>query len=261
MAEANIQELFDETLKGDYEDESPWQAVHKLRQLGTREVFEVARKWCSSEDPLMRARGADVLAQLGKTWEHPTNSFPEESYSVVATLLMNSEQHSRPLVSAIAALGHLDDPRAIALIAPFHSHPDPEIRFSVACALGSFPNDPLCVKTLLALMQDADEDVRDWATFGLVVLGDADSSEIREALVRALSDLNKDVREEAVVGSAKRKELRVLTPLLTALEQSTVSDRIIEAAYTLLGMETDRKDWSARDYAAALEQRFPPVAK
>jgi hypothetical protein len=52
-----------------------------------------------------------------------------------------------------------------------HSISDPvQIRFSVACALGSFPNDPLSVRTLLAMMEDADGDVRDWATFGVGVL-------------------------------------------------------------------------------------------
>jgi hypothetical protein len=50
--------------------------------------------------PLMRARGIDVLAQLGKTVEHPTNSFPDESYSVVTNLLMG-ERDVRPLNSAI----------------------------------------------------------------------------------------------------------------------------------------------------------------
>jgi len=66
----------------------------------------------------MRARGIDVLAQFGKTVEHPTNSFPDESYSVVTNLLMG-ERDVRPLNSAIAALGHLDDPRAVPLIAQF----------------------------------------------------------------------------------------------------------------------------------------------
>ena len=166
MPEATIQQLFTETLRGDYEDEAPWEAVRKLRQLGTREVFDVAAAWCSSDNPLKRARGIDVLAQLGKTAEHRTNSFPDESYSVVTNLL-KGETDVRPLTSAIFALGHLDEPGAVPLIAQFRSHPNAETRFAVACALGSFPNEPLSVETLLALMADADEDVRDWATFGL----------------------------------------------------------------------------------------------
>ena len=74
----------------------------QVAATGTREVFDVATRWCSSDDPLMRARGIDVLAQLGKTVEHPTNSFPDQSYSVVTNLLMR-ERDVRPLNSAIAA--------------------------------------------------------------------------------------------------------------------------------------------------------------
>lgn len=44
-------------------------------------------------------------------------------------------------------------------------------------------------------MDDTDDDVRDWAAFGLGVLGDQDSVEIREALYRKLNDQSVDVRE------------------------------------------------------------------
>jgi hypothetical protein len=255
MSEATIQQLFADSLRGDYEDEAPWEAVRKLRQLGTREVLNVATAWCSSEDPMKRARGLDVLAQLGKTWEHPTNSFPEESYSAVTNLL-KSEPDVHPLKSAISALGHLDDARAVPLIAQFRSHPNAEIRFTVACALGSFPNEPISVDALLALMADTDEDVRDWATFGLGVLGDTDSVEIRQALVRRIDDPNEDVREEAMVGLAKRRDSSVLTMLLRAVEQPTMTDRAIEAAYLMLGMNNEREGWGPTDYAAALRERF-----
>jgi HEAT repeat protein len=56
---------------------------------------------------------------------------------------------------------------------------------------------------LAKLTADEDEEVRDWATFGLGVLGDIDTVEIREALAARLSDANDDAREEAVVGLAK----------------------------------------------------------
>jgi HEAT repeats len=255
MSEAIIQGRFAETLRGDYEDEAPWDAVRELRRLGTREVFDVAAEWCTSDEPLKRARGVDVLAQLGKTAAHQTNTFPEESYSIVSNLLKH-ESNVRPLNSAISALGHLDNPAAVPLIAPFYSHENAEIRFSVAFALGCFPNDPLSVTTLLTLVKDSDEDVRDWATFGLGVLGDQDSSEIRDALVRALGDSNEDVREEALVALAKRNDIAALRPLLVALQEPRVTSRITEAAYTLLGMTDEEKDWSPQQYASALKERF-----
>jgi HEAT repeat protein len=255
MTAPEIDELFTQTLSGDYDDEAPWEAVHALRRIGTREVFERAAKWCGSNDPLARARGADVLAQLGKAAGRARNSFPEECYSVIVGLVQR-ETEPLPLAAAIAALGHLENPLAVPLIANFATHPDPDVRFDVAFALGCFPDDPLSVATLVQLMQDADEDVRDWATFGLGVLSQADSTEIREALVRRLNDSNENVREEAMVGLASRKDHRVLAHLRASLEQPTVTDRVIEAAYLMLGMENKREDWEGADYAAALRERF-----
>jgi HEAT repeat protein len=251
----DIDELFAQTLSGDYEDEAPWEAVCALRHLGTREVFEKATEWCESDNPLARARGADVLSQLGKTIEHRSNSFPEESYSAVAALAQQ-ETHTRPLSSAIAALGHLDDPLGVPLIVQFYTHPSSEVRFAVACALGALPNEPRSAATLLKLMRDTDEDIRDWATFGLGVQGEIDSPEMRDALVLCLGDSNEDVREEAMAGLAKRKDRRVLEVLLAALEQPTMTDRVIEAACMMLDLQNERKGWKAGNYAAALRKQF-----
>jgi len=255
MAEANMEEIFAQTLLGTYDDEGPWEAVQSLRRLGTREVFDEAVKWTESAEPLVRARGIDVIAQLGKTAEHPSNSFPQESYDV-AVKIVQREEELQPLNSAISALGHIHDPRAVPLIAAFHSHPSEEIRFAVACALGCFPNEPLSVQTLLTLMEDADGGVRDWATFGLGVLGDQDSPEIRQALYRRMNDEDVDAREEAFVGLAKRRDTRILPQLIHELEQPSITDRIVEAAYTLLGLDQDQEEWSRQDYVNALRERF-----
>ena len=94
-----------------------------------------------SDGPLKRARGADVLAQLGKTADHPENNFPEESFDVVVALA-ESEKHIQPLSSAIQALGHIGDSRAVPLLVRHSTHPEAEIRFAVACASGSLPTTP-----------------------------------------------------------------------------------------------------------------------
>jgi HEAT repeat protein len=251
----DIDEFFAKTLNGDYEDDAPWQAVSALRRIGSREVFNRAAEWCTSSDVLVRARGVDVLAQLGKTADHPSNTFPEHSYSIVSSVL-KEERELLPLASAISALGHLDNALGVPLIARYRTHPSAEIRFRVACALGSFPNDPRSASTLLLLMEDVDEDVRDWATFGLGVLGDSDSTDVRDALIRRLGDPNDDVREEAIAGLGKRRDRRVLPSVLAALERPPVTVRIVEAAYQLLDMENSRKDWGPSAYAAALRERF-----
>jgi len=257
VSEGNIDQLFAATLSGDYDDEEPWEAIRVLRRdIGTRPVFERAAEWCRSDDPLKRARGADVLAQLGKTVGHPTNSFPEESYATVVALV-EREGDPQPLSSGIHALGHLDNPEAVPLVSRFGRHPIAEVRFAVACALGSYPNDPLSVTNLLELTRDSDADVRDWATFGLGVQGDCDTPEIREALFRCLEDQNEDVREEAMVGLAKRKDRRVLPILLQSLEQPSVTMRVTEAASLILGMDSEPEGWAAHNYISALRKHFP----
>jgi HEAT repeat protein len=256
MTPISIDELFASTLNGDYDSDEAWDAVHALRRVGTREVFDHAASWCKSPDPLKRARGIDVLAQLGKTSDHRVNSFPDESYAIVSESVRR-ETEVLPLYSVIIALGHLDNQAAVELVAPFHRHLDAEIRFATAFSLGTYPNPDLSVLTLLLLMDDSNADVRDWATFGLGVQGDRDSLEIRDALFRRLSDSNEDVREEAMVGLAKRKDARVLHALRAAIEAPEIKIRVAEAASLMLGLESDPEGWGAEEYRSALSSKFP----
>jgi HEAT repeat protein len=256
MNQKEIDELFAQASSGDYEDDTSWEAVSALRRAGTREIFDRAAEWCNSATPLLRARGADVLAQLGQTTEHPNNIFPEQSYLVVSTLLQR-EKEPLPLNAAIAAMGHIGNPQAVPLLVKYIRDPSPKIRFTLAFALGCFPNDPGAVEALLVLMEDSDADVRDWATFGLGVLGNADSVEIRDALLRRVGDSDENAREEAMIGLSKRKDQRVLEPLIAILEQPDVPSRAIEAADLMLDTTDAEKEWSGRQYAAALRQKFP----
>lgn len=253
---AQIDELFAQTLTGDYDEDAPWEAVAKLRNLGTHEVYERAAEWCISSVPLKRARGADVLAQIGRTFEHPQNNFLEESYAVVSQLIQH-ENEPLPLLAAIHALGHIGNPLALPLVIQNCYHEDANVRFAVACALGNFADDPRAVQALIALMGDRDEDVRDWATFGLGVLGDADSSEIRAALLKRTSDPNSDVREEALVALAHRKESGAIPTLVAELNHGTVSERLREAAESFLGENEQHETWDGYDFAKALSRRFP----
>lgn len=250
-----IEELFAETLKGEYDDEAPWHAVHELRHIGSREVLETASDWCRSDAPLKRARGAAVLAQLGHTADHLENSFPEESFNVVSALA-ESEKHIEPLSSAIHALGHIGDPRAIPLLVRYGTHPESEIRFAVACACGSFANEPAIVAILLELMHDSDEEVRDWATFGLGSLGTTDTPEIRDAFADLLNDSSSDVVDEALAALAQRRDQRALPLILERLRQPDVDELTLESAGAMLGMHAGKQQMAPEDYISALQLRF-----
>jgi HEAT repeat protein len=250
-----IDEVFARTLAGDYDDEAPWAAVRELQGLGTREVFDRAAEWCTSVEPLKRARGADVLAQLGRTSDQPGNNYPEDSFAVISSLIQ-IETESRPLGSAIYASGHLGDPRALPFLVRYENHSDAEIRFALAFALGSFTSEATAVDVLVRLTRDEDEDVRDWATFGIGALGKTDSPAIRDALTGRLDDSFEDARQEAIVGLARLKDERVLPALLIALDQPKVPGIIVEAAIEMLGLSESEEAWTPARCAAGLRKKF-----
>lgn len=252
MSRSSIKALFEQCLAGDYDDDLPWDAVHELRKIGTREVFNETVEWCHSPEPLYRARGLDILAQIGRTMETRQNFFPDESFAVVAKLL-DVETDDRPLSSAIYALGHIDNPGSVPLIARWATHPNCDVRFAVAWALGSFANDPLSIQKLIVLMQDDDDDVRDWATFSLGVQGVTDTPDIREALMKRIDDPFEDVRMEAFIGLGKRKDARIAPMLLSIFSQEEVKSGYIEAAELLLELESnDCQDWKVSHYAESI---------
>jgi HEAT repeat protein len=255
MPNAELDDLFAKTLHSDYDDEEAWRAIHALHSIGTREVFEKAADWGRSGEPMKRARAADVLGQLGKTAQNPKTLFAEDAYKVL-TGMLESEADPLPLSSILTAIGHLENPSAIPLMLPFSYHPDRDIRFALAFALGCFPDDERTVSTMLRLMSDKDSEVRDWATFGIGVLGDFDSSRIRDTLFQNIADEDEDVREEAMAGLAKRRDRRVVPSLIRALEAVSPSDRAIEAANLILDRAlAPLPDASA--CLAALRQRYP----
>jgi HEAT repeat protein len=253
MTAEQIDDLFAQTLTGNYDEETPWAAVNKLQKLASREVVELAREWCVSNEPLKRARGADVLSQIGVSVEHPQNSFPAESFSAVLELSRH-ETESLPLRAAISALGHIGNPLAIPALIQNCPHNDDGVRLAVALALGKFANDPRATRALIVLMQDGDEVVRDWATFGLGVLGKTDSPEIRDALLQQIADADTNTREEAFVALAKRKEARAVPALISVLKQGPLSDRLRESAELFLGEQSE--EWDEHDFAKALKQRY-----
>jgi HEAT repeat protein len=248
--------LFLTTLDGDYDDEAPWASVNALQQLGTREVLDSAARWLNSLDPLERPRGADVLAQLGVGDGQP-HAFPQEARDLLMALL-RTESETRPTASAIIALGHIQDPHALPALLAFVSHENAEVRHATAFALGCFAEHRSTIPALLRLMSDPDADVRDWATFSLGVMGEADSDEIRDALLQRLDDDCGDVRQEAIAGLAKRRDRRVLPALIAALEPPQEATRVAtDAASAMLDWTQAPEGLRESDLVAALRARYP----
>jgi HEAT repeat protein len=253
VLEDSIDELFAETLNGEYDADAPWEAVRDLRRLGSRAVFDRAVAWCGSRDSLKRARGADVLAQLGRGVGQP-HSFPQESFEIISKMA-SLESEPLPLASAIHALGHLGDARAVKFLVAHQSDANADVRFAVAAALGAFAKDPVAASGLVRLASDPDEDVRDWATFAIGEFSGLDSPEVRELLFRNFGDSSEDVRYEAMAGLAKREDARVLPALIKALKEPGVSSATLEAASAMLG-RSEVPEWKPEDIITALREKF-----
>lgn len=200
------------------DENQAWEAVSTLHFRATREVFEEGGTLCRSECPQERRLGADILGQLGV----PDRLCPDECVAILAE--MSAIETDREAIGSICtALGHLHHPGAVEPLLRWMRHPYAEIRWHVAVALCGH-EEPDAVEALIELSTDADEDVRDWATFGLGSQMDLDTPAIREALCARLNDSDPVTRAEAFVGLARRKDERVIAPLIEALDSTQLDE-------------------------------------
>jgi len=85
------------------------------------------------------------------------------------------------------------------------------------------------MRQLIAMTRDNDVSNRDWATM-LLASEEADTPEIREALLSAANDENDVVRAEALVGIAQRDRGLALPLVLKALSGEWAGMPLFEAA-------------------------------
>lgn len=207
-----------------------WDCIREVQRQGAREGFEAALRFARDHDPARRQAGAAILGQIGCS--HGRDTFRVESVAALIELLADPE----PVVLATAAhgLGHRQDQSAISQLVPLSSHLDPEVRLGVVLGL-SGNNDERAISALIALTTDEDRDVRDWATFGLGQQIDADTPEIVVALRGRLSDLDAEIRGEALSGLARRKVPGTAEAIMAEIDRdpASVIAVVLEAAAEL----------------------------
>jgi HEAT repeat protein len=224
------------------DEDAAWEPVFLLHIRDTREVLDAAALLCSSNKPRERELGADILGQLGI----PERAFPNECFYLLAEML-RTETKPDVLNSILTAFGHLEKPETIDLVLPFKTHAEANVCFGVVMGLQP-NNDSRAIAALIDLSNDADADVRDWATFGLGSQIDLDSPAIRAALFARLADPDDDTQAEAMVGLARRKDDRVIALLIEKLSSGSVSEMDVEAAKEighpdLLSALIELKEW------------------
>jgi HEAT repeat protein len=225
--------------------------VDELRTRGEVDTFNRACSMCSDPREEIREQAAQILSQLGPS-EAPA---PLRKQSVPFLLELLTRDPSPCVRSAAAAgFGHIaahEEARRYLLEAA--KDPSPEVRFSVAFALGG-DHDPVATSALIELMDDSDEDVRDWATFGIGTLRDHDSPPIREALFKRITDSNEEACFEAYAGLAARKDQRILGQLIEELETHPETSRLLESALLMLGRQGEEPEPSVTGVLSELKK-------
>ncbi|WP_434387052.1 HEAT repeat domain-containing protein [Melittangium boletus] len=240
-------------LEGGEEDDRAWEAVRVLQERGTREVLDAAARLLVAPEDTARARGADILGQLGVELD----LFHEERLGLLLDLARR-ERVPGVLASTVSALGFLEDERAVPGLVALKGHPSGPVRCAVAQAM---PATALAeaVAALVDLSADEDRDVRNWATFQLGSVCEADTPLLREALLRRVRETDLEIQGEALLGLAQRKAPQTLAPLLGALAARTVNVLAVEAALELQDARVYPALLSLRDREGEADRHFRGV--
>jgi HEAT repeat protein len=197
-----------------------WDRIVDLQRRGGAEVLDQARRLCASRDRERRRLGVDILGQLrAATAADGMPRIGDPDHEAAMRILLDVAAHERDpdVLHALGiAFGHRHDPRGVPALRRWRSHPDADVRYTVAFGLLGL-TDPSAIDTLIELSDDDDDNVRNWATFGLARQVRTDTRAVRDALFARVADPNADARAEGLIGMALRHDDRVVPMLLDAL--------------------------------------------
>jgi HEAT repeat protein len=208
-------ELIARALAVDDDDNEYWQIVRLLRARGDQHTFEAAADLTRTGTPRERRLGVDIIAEFTPT--AGSRPFLEQALPILLERSRIEHDHET-LASVISALGRQHDPSALRGVLAHVAHASSHVRLYVAMTLPALAHDPMnpppdILSGLQTLMVDQDAGVRDWATFGLGQMLDADLPEIRQALLERTHDSDDVTAGEALRGLAGRGDRRI-TPAL-----------------------------------------------
>jgi HEAT repeat protein len=215
-----------------------YHAALALARLG-RPAIEVALGLLASPDVLSRDMACYVLGQVSDPHQERYVKLTDGIPALLHVLETDPDEAVRG--SAACAVGHLDAEEATPLLCRLVIASTAEVRFQAAWALGSFGEGSwertphfkeLAQGALLMLTHDVDDEIRDWAVFGLHQ-GDHNTPQVLARFWEALEDMNLDVRGEAAAGLAKFGDRSLIPRLIGLLENDGLSPLYFEAAEVL----------------------------
>lgn len=194
-------------------------AMTILHCKGDTATFEAASRLASSPLPVEREVGAWILGEFGL----PERTMPEQCVDMLMQMLA-VEADPEVLSTICHAFAHHERTDEIVhTIARFKDHPHEDVRFGVVMGL-LWSQHGDAIATLIELTRDADEDVRNWATFGIGQIIETteeperfDTPVIRQALFDRLDDPHWETRREALAGLTLRRDARVVDRIVDML--------------------------------------------
>jgi len=203
------------------DDEIYMSYIHELRKRGNHKVFNLAKEYAYSKEPVKRDISASVLSQIG----YKSGAFKGESIHLLSKLL--NDKNVEVLSSAIYAFGFRKCTRYAKKLASFITLNSKEVNEALAFSLGGY-EDHDAVDALILLMKNKDFDIRNWATFSLAQITEMNSQKIRDALFENVND-EKEIRGEAMLGLARKKDKRVIDVIINDLQSEFYGSWIFEA--------------------------------
>jgi len=206
--------------------EEYWKIVIALHRRGTREILDLCRMSYTSEDFRKRELSAAILGQLG--WKK--DKFRKQVIELLCSLLY--DKNSSVVASAAFALGHRKASEGVKQLVGLKNHKRERVRqgavFGLLCQ-----EEPFAITTLMDLSKDKSRDVRNWATFGIGSMIEADTPKIRRVLQERLKDKDREIRGEALVGLARRHHPQSIKWAMRALAEERPMVLYLEAAEIL----------------------------
>ncbi len=132
--------------------------MHILRLRGNKEVFQLTKKLAYSKDNIYREIAASILSQFG----YKTKLHKGESVHLLGKLL--NDKNEDVVATAIYGFGHKKCTRYADKLASCISYQSLQIKEALSFTLGGYA-DSKSVDTIIQLMTDKNDDVRDWLHF------------------------------------------------------------------------------------------------
>jgi HEAT repeat protein len=239
--ELSSEKLFSNLINKNLEEDDYWENIRELRTRPSNNVYEKSYELATSKNLNHKSVGILILAQLGFN-----PRFNESKTISLFFNLLDSNQENEILENILYSIGHNNSnltQEQINILSKFYNHEVIKVREALVSTLLAV-NNP--IEVLIHLSQDSEDQIRDWATFGIGSQLDNTSPEILEALWKRTKDSNDEVRAEAIVGLVNRKVPEVKKIILNIL---------MSGNFGTLEMETIQ-DLEDKDYLPLLKMNF-----